>query len=187
MKTWFRILAVSTALAATPVSAAAQSWFVAPFLGGNMGGDTTTTSPAVGVSGGWMGWGWIGAEMDVSWAPTFFEQDGFLTERRVLTAMWNGMVTVPGMSETMTPFVSGGLGLFKPRLEEAGAASGVDARKLGWNIGGGIMATKGKVGVRGDLRYFRGLNETDDDVNVFGLDFSSFGFWRASAGLLVRF
>ena len=188
MKTWFRILAASLVLAATPAAAAAQSWYVSPFLGVNTGGDTTSKSAAVGVSGGWIGWRWIGAEADFGWSPAFFEQDGFLTERRVLTAMWNGVVTLPVGGESFRPYASGGLGLFRPRIEEAGgAATGVDAKKLGWNVGAGAMVTRGKVGLRGDIRYFRGLNESDDDTNAFGLDFSSFGFWRASAGLLVRF
>ena len=43
------------------------------------------------------------------------------------------------------------------------------------------------VGFRGDLRYFRGLRESDLDANAFGIDFSKFSFWRPTAGLVVRF
>jgi hypothetical protein len=131
--------------------------------------------------------GWLGAEADLSWAPTFFEQDGFLIERQVLTAMWNGVVALPLGGDRVKPFVSGGLGLFRPKIAEAGGLLGVDENKLGWNLGGGAMFMRGNVGARGDVRYFRGITESDMDTNAFDLDFSKFGFWRGSAGLVVRF
>ena len=43
-----------------------------------------------------------------------------------------------------------------------------------------------KIGIRGDLRYFRGLRDEDsgDDVD---LELGSFDFWRASVGATFRF
>ena len=142
----------------------------------------------VGVSGGWRGNGSIGVEGDLGWTPEFFKQDGFRTTRRVLTVMGNGVVNVPTSRDNLRPYVSGGLGLFHPRLSEAGG----DLRRSTHASSAGMPAaapssSRAHLGVRGDLRYFRGLRKTDADVNAFDLDFSKFGFWRATVGLAVRF
>jgi hypothetical protein len=181
-----RIIVASLALATIPATAHAQSWFFSPFLGSNMGGNTTASSPSVGVSGGWLTKGWFGAEADLAWSPTFYEQDGFLTERRALTFMGNAILAWPG-ARSVRPLVSGGVGLFSSKLSEPDGAFAVEADQFGWNIGGGVIAFKNNVGVRGDIRYFRGAGGTDNDANAFGITFSEFGFWRVSVGLAVRF
>jgi outer membrane protein with beta-barrel domain len=191
MKT-FTMSAMLAAALLTSAPAFAQmtgtrKWVVSPFFGSTSGGDATQSATTVGVSGGWRGNGWIGVEGDLGWTPEFFEQDGFRTHRQVLTLMGNGVLNVPTSSDRLRPYVSGGLGLFRPRLEEAGGIFAVDARKLGWDAGGGAEFFQGHVGVRGDLRYFRGLRSSDADVNAFDLDFSKFGFWRATVGMAVRF
>jgi Outer membrane protein beta-barrel domain len=178
------LLTAAPAFAQTAVS---NKWVVSPFVGSTAGDDATQSSTTVGVSGGWRGNGWIGVEGDLGWTPEFFEQDGFRTTRRVLTLMGNGVLNVPTGRESVRPYVSGGLGLFHPRLSEAGGIFAVDARKLGWDAGGGAEIFQGHVGVRADLRYFRGFNKSDEDVNAFDLDFSKFGFWRATVGMSVRF
>lgn len=172
---------------ASAQTASSTKWVVAPFVGSTAGDDAAQSATTVGVSGGWRGDGWLGVEGDLGWTPEFFEQDGFRTTRRVLTLMGNGVLNVPTRSNNLRPYVSGGLGLFHPRLTEAGGIFDVDARKLGWDAGGGAEFFQGSLGVRGDLRYFRGLRKTDADVNAFDLDFSTFGFWRATVGLAVRF
>ena len=190
MKT-FTITAIAISVLTMSAPAFAQSqrsnWVVTPFLGSTSGGSATETAATVGVSGGWTSSSWFGVEGDLGWTPEFFEQDGFRTTRRVLTVMGNGVVNVPAGHDSLRPYVSGGLGLFHPRLSEAGGIFSIDARKLGWDAGGGAEFFQGHVGVRGDLRYFRGLRQTDEDVNAFDLDFSKFGFWRATVGMAVRF
>lgn len=174
-----------------PAAAAAQTesktWFAAPFVGSAGGGDATAASPAVGVTGGWMGKGWFGAEADFTWAPEFFDQNGFLSRRKMVTFMGNGVVKLPIGREGVHPFLSAGLGLIRPSLAEAGELAIVVANTLGWNAGGGATFTKDQIGIRADVRYLRGLKESDADRNVFGIDFSKFGFWRFSVGLNVRF
>jgi hypothetical protein len=191
MKT-FRMFAMLAAVVLTSAPALAQTmskrnWVVAPFVGSTSGGDATQSATTVGVSGGWRGNSWVGVEGDLGWTPEFFEQDGFRTERHVLTVMGNGVLNFPTGSERLRPYVSGGLGLFRPELAEAGGLFSVDASKLGWDAGGGAEFFQGHVGVRGDLRYFRGVGNSANDVNAFDLDFSRFGFWRATVGMAVRF
>ncbi len=178
------------ALLLLPAAASAQSepraWFLTPFVASTTGGDATHSSPAVGVAGGWMSKSWFGAEADVMWAPQFFEQNGFLSRRSMVTFMGNAVATWRGLSEG-TPFISGGLGLLRPSLAEAGELEVVEKNVFGWNLGGGATFGTGQVGLRIDVRYFRGLKDDDAGTNSFGIDFSKFGFWRYSAGLNVRF
>ena len=63
----------------------------------------------------------------------------------------------------------------------------LDENSFGINVGGGVHALVRKnLGLRADLRYFRGVRDTDsgDDVD---LELGSFDFWRASVGATFRF
>jgi hypothetical protein len=173
---------------ATPDPAHAQ-WFVSPFIGGTLGGDTTHQSTAVGLSGGWMSRSGLGFAADLADAPDFFAQDGFLTSRRMTTLVGNLIVAIPlGTDSSFRPYISGGAGLLRPHLAEAGDLFVVQTNKLGLDVGGGLAAfLDTNVGIRGDIRYFRGLRKSAADTNAFGIDFSHFGFWRTSVGLVVRF
>ncbi len=181
------LVLVLVLLAPTPARA---DLTVSPFLGGQMGGDAVHKNTAVGISAGWTSNGWLGAEADFSWAPQFFEQNGFTTERQVTTFMANAVVSIPwGKRETFQPYVSGGLGLIRPTLSEPGGVfSLTEKNKLGTDVGGGATIFFNRnVGIRGDVRYFHGLREQDSDANPFNLDLATFHFWRTSAGLAVRF
>jgi hypothetical protein len=185
-RTFTAAIAAACILAAP--SAARADWIVSPFIGAHLGANAPHTSPAVGVSGGWMG-KVVGAEVDLGYGPEFFAQNGFVTDRRMLTVMGNVIVTSPwGGRDAFKPYVSGGLGVLKPKLSEAGGIFALDAKKLGMDVGGGAIGFFNRnVGLRGDIHYFRGLRKSDDDTNAFGLDLSTFHFWRASVGLAVRF
>jgi hypothetical protein len=60
-----------------------------------------------------------------------------------------------------------------------------DQNTLGWDIGGGLNVFLGHTfGIRGDLRHIRTLQ----DITLFGvLDNQPLDFWRASAGITLRF
>lgn len=194
MKKAAAVLFGGALLLAMPTSAHAADWFsrtdwfVSPFTSTQTGGDSPITSPGVGVSGGWMG-SRIGGEVDFGYAPEFFDQNGFVTNRRMITVMGNAIAPLPWISTSaIKPYVVGGVGVLKPRLSEAGDFFALDARKFGMDLGGGAMVwANPHVGVRGDARYFRGLRKSDADTNNFGLDLSTFHFWRISAGLVTKF
>jgi hypothetical protein len=42
------------------------------------------------------------------------------------------------------------------------------------------------VGLRGDVRYFRTINNNDSSLDDVNLDLGSFDFWRASVGVVIR-
>jgi hypothetical protein len=176
-------------LAAPRAAHAADNWFVSPLIGAQFGANAPRTSPGTGVSAGWWGSTW-GAEIEASYAPEFFQSNGFITDRRLTTVMGNGIVNIPWgrLGNRFKPYASAGLGVLKPKLTEAGGLLALDANKFGMNIGAGATSwTNPHVGFRGDIRYFRGLGNSAVDTNGFGLDLSTFHYWRVSLGLVARF
>ena len=187
MKLTIRLF-LTAALLALPSAAHAQLQ-VSPFAGVNAGGDTTKTSGTAGVSATWWIFDWIGIEAEGAYSPMLFEQDGFLTSRSVTTGT-GSVVFKPSMmgGEKFQPYVAAGLGVLRPNLSEAGGLAVAKGNTLALTVGVGATGfINDHVGFRGDLRYLRGLRESDLDANSFGIDFSKFSFWRPTAGLVVRF
>jgi opacity protein-like surface antigen len=206
-----RPLLVSTiavlALAGTPNRASAD-WFVTPFVGGNFGGsanfggDNNLTDEFerrvdLGASLGWMGAGIAGFELDWGWSPNFFQNttDGgefALGDSNVTTFMANVILGIPVGGQSgggVRPYAVGGLGLLRSNIS-AGTFFDVDeftSNDFGFDLGGGVHGYfNDNVGLRGDLRYFRLLqdNEPSDDLDV---GFADFNFWRATIGVTFRF
>ena len=68
----------------------------------------------------------------------------------------------------------------------------LSTNELGVNVGGGLhVFFSDNFGLRGDVRYFRGLSNDDDEIvddiidDEFGLD--DFDYWRATLGITFRF
>ena len=181
-------LLLTTAMLALPSVAHAQLQ-VSPFAGVNFGGDTTKTSGTAGISATWWVLDWMGVEAEAAYSPMFFEQDGFLTDRSVTTLTGSFVFKMPSMgSEKFQPYIAAGLGALRPNLSEAGGLAVAKGNTLAFTVGVGATGfINDHVGFRGDLRYLRGLRESDLDGNPFGIDFSKFSFWRPTAGLVVRF
>jgi hypothetical protein len=167
-------------------STGAPRGYLAPLIGLTFGGDTTSNGTTVGIAGGWRSRSWWGAEGEAAVTPNFFAQTGFLTDRSVTTVMGN--VLVHFGSSRMSVFGLGGYGLVRVDLAEAGGLAEIKKPQPGFNVGGGVMAwCRSNVGLRGDMRYVRATGDTDNDVNLFGLEVSRLSFWRASAALVVGF
>jgi opacity protein-like surface antigen len=194
------------AVVAVPDRASAQ-WFVTPFIGGNFAGDANFGSfnddfddeferrLDVGVSTGWMGRGIVGFEIDFGFSPNFFEDtigdaNFDFGENNVTTLMGNLRLAAPiGGTDGVGihPYGSGGVGLIRSRIDGGEFFRDLSTNDFGFNLGGGIDAHfNDRIGLRGDLRYFRSLqdNEPDDE---FDLAVSDFDFWRASVGVTFRF
>jgi hypothetical protein len=177
--------------AALPAIAGAQTSWISPFVGTTTGGDAAKSSLVVGASGGRMITTWLGVEGEAADAPEFFEQNGFLVSRRVTTVMGTAVVPlwIKGGNRFM-PYAAGGVGLLRPHYAEAGELASVKTNRLAANFGGGVMAlTDRSVGLRVDLRYFRGLDLSEGDAGVpaFDIDFSRVDYWRVTTGLVIRF
>jgi len=193
------------ALAATPNRASAD-WLFTPYFGGVFGGrvnfgnlnnfdDELKERATFGASLGWMGAGIIGAEFDFGFTPNFFENTvgsgDELGDSNVTTLMGNLILGVPiggqhGLG--VRPYASGGLGLIRSRVDGGSSFfDDLDTNDFGFNVGAGIHGFfTDSIGIRGDVRYFRSLedNEPDDE---FDLALADFSFWRATVGLTIRF
>lgn len=188
---------------ATPASA---DWLLTPYLGVTFGTgvefadlvdfeefDKKTT---YGGTLTWMGSGVVGFELDFGVTPDFFELptgpiDIGFGDTNVTTLMGNIVVGVPigGTSGPgVRPYGSAGLGLLRSRIEASDLFEDLSSNELGINLGGGAHIFFGdNIGIRGDLRYFRSLQDDVDVEDLIDLDFGSFDFWRATVGVTFRF
>jgi hypothetical protein len=193
---------VLSASAAAPSSASAD-WLLTPFLGSTFGGNADVNSVSggsfsndfeqkinYGASLAWMGGGVIGFEADFGYSPNFFgvansnPSFDLIGDGNVTTAMGNIVVGAP--LGGVRPYASGGLGLISSRVDNPGQFfSKASSNDLGMDVGGGVMFLGGNVGVRGDLRYFRSLNNSDS--NGVDLSLGDFRFWRGSVGVTFKF
>ena len=183
-------------LMSIPAQARAD-WIFTPFIGANLhqdddtlGVDTKNGTVNFGASLAWMGAGVFGVELDFGYAPNFFEQENASTfDGNVTTLMGNLILGIPIGGQTgggVRPYVSGGVGLIKSRLDDVEDFFDIDESSFGINAGGGVMIFfTDSVGIRGDLRYFRSFRNIDE--NDLDLSLGSFDFWRASAGVSFRF
>lgn len=193
------------ASAATPVKASAD-WLLTPFVGWNWGGtadlinsgsfdDKFEQKAMFGASLGWMGAGVVGFEADFGFAPNFFENtrgSGNFTfgDSNLTTLMGNLLLGVPIGGQHgvgFRPYAVGGVGLIKSRIDDVGALFNVDSTNWGFNVGAGaLFFFSDNVGLRGDVRYFRALQDDTPD-NDFDIGLGDFRFWRGTAGVTFRF
>lgn len=192
--------------AATPTQASAD-WLFTPFIGGNWGGSATFSDDHsdfedeferkvnFGASLAWMGGGIAGFELDFGYSPNFFQStegdaDFEYGDNNVTTLMANVVLGAPAGGQAgrgIRPYASGGVGVIKHRIGDAGDLFDVNSTNWGFNVGGGVSGFfSDNVGIRGDVRYFRSLqdNEPDDEFDV---SLSDFRFWRGTVGIVFRF
>jgi opacity protein-like surface antigen len=191
-------------LALLPRPAAAE-WLFTPYVGGLFGGDADfgdfddpddeiERRMTFGGSIGFMGAGIFGVEADFGFAPNFFENtvgpgDFEFGDSSLFTAMGNVIVGAPIGGQRgpgVRPYATAGLGLIRSHIESDTGAADFSNNDLGFNIGGGVMGFFGdNVGIRGDLRYFRSLQDTEED-NEPDFELGDFDFWRGSVGVTFR-
>jgi opacity protein-like surface antigen len=188
--------------AATPAKASAD-WLFTPFVGVNWGGSASFNTGGFdfedefekrmtfGASLGWMGDKPVGFEFDLGFAPNFFENtagdDDFpFGDSNVTTLMANVVVGAP--QGRVRPYATAGVGIIRSQIDDAeDLFDDLSTNDWGFNVGGGVNGFfSDRVGIRGDVRYFRSLqdNEPDDE---FDLALGSFNFWRGTVGLVFRF
>jgi opacity protein-like surface antigen len=188
--------------AATPASA---DWLFTPFLGVTFGGaadfgdvgdleDNLEKKITFGGTATWMGAGIVGFEVDFGSTPNFFEVttgegDFEFFDSNVTTLMGNVIIGAPIGGQTgvgVRPYGTAGIGLLRTNASVGGFIDDLDSNDLGFNVGGGAhVFFNDNIGLRGDLRYFRGLQ--DDNENDLDLDLADFDFWRGTVGVTFRF
>jgi opacity protein-like surface antigen len=205
-KAFIAVALAAVAVAVTPGRASAD-WYFTPYVGGVFGGnadfrgfegdfeDKVEQQVTFGGALGWMGAGIIGFEADFGWTPNFFENttgdaDFDFGDSNVTSLMGNLVVGAPFGGQTgpgFRPYASGGIGLLRPRVDGGAFFDDLSRNDLGINVGGGAhVFFTDNVGIRGDVRYFRSL-EDDEVDDEFDLGLSDFDFWRATVGVTFRF
>ena len=208
VRKWLLSAAVVTATCVAMPRTASADWTVTPFVGWNAGGSadvsgtngTTTASKFehkadYGVSVTGMGAGVIGGEIDFGYSPNFFatntDNNGFqfTSSSNVTTLTGNLIVGVPvgGHGAQIRPYAVGGVGLIRTNVQDAAGLFDVNTKNdFGFDVGAGVMGFfTQNVGLRGDVRYFRGFRGTSD--NTTGLGLSNFNYWRTSIGVSFKF
>jgi hypothetical protein len=204
-----RKVVIATALAlavsiGTPAKASAD-WLFTPYIGWNWGGTAGFTDQFgdfedqferqvnYGASLAWMGAGALGFELDFGYSPNFFAnttEDFEWGDSNVLTMMANLKVGAPFGGQTgagIRPYASGGVGLIRSRINDTNQLFNVTANDLGVNVGAGLAGFfTDHIGLRGDVRYFRSLQDRAPDGDL-DLGFADFRFWRGTVGLMFRF
>lgn len=190
------IVITAMALCLAPATASAE-WILTPFIGASFAAGTDNTDfddiidgskMTYGGSLAWVGGGVFGFEVDFGYAPEYFEADDddvdFVDSSNYTSLMANLMISAP--RGAFRPYGVAGVGMLKTFVDDVDDAFDVDRNALGFNIGGGVMGFfTDRVGIRGDLRYFRQMTEADDDELDFNV--TSFRFWRGTVGLSFRF
>ena len=190
--------------AAAPASA---DWLFTPYLGVTFGGaadfgdvgdfgDNFEKKMTFGGSATWMGAGIIGFEVDFGSTPNFFEVttgdgDFEFGDTNVTTLMANLVLGAPFGGQSgfgVRPYGSAGIGLLRSHVSAGGLIDDLSSNELGFNLGGGAhVFFNDNVGIRGDLRYFRGLQGSGDDDDLVELELEDFDFWRGTVGVTFRF
>ena len=190
--------ALGILLAAAPARA---DFLVTPFVGVTFGAETgflildqTAIASKDLMFGG--SWGWLsdhvfGVEAEVSFAPGFFkaeDPEGLITADSVAAFFGNVIAALPVSvtREGLRPYLVGGLGSLRIRLDDLLGLASVPDNSLALQLGAGALGfVNDRAGLRFDLRHIRSLART---TNEFTLERTSkLSFWRASVGVAIRY
>jgi Outer membrane protein beta-barrel domain len=180
-------LFVVGALAIAGASQASAETILTPYAGAVFSGDTPKSHVVYGGSLAFTAPTGLGFEVDFGLAPDFFDTDlGEVPDSNLTTLMGNIMFSgaVGGNSRI---YGSAGGGLMKSSVDDADDFFDVSRNDFGVNAGAGIIVgISDKVGIRGDIRYFRNIGDEEPD-DEFDVDFGSFSYWRGTAGIAFTF
>lgn len=205
------LVAVAVALAASTVAprSASADWVLTPFVGWNFGGSADVSGNGgvstanrfahkanFGVSAAYMGKGIVGGEVDFGYSPNFYANTTatgfqFANSSNVTTLTGNVIIGIPAGSShaaQIRPYAVAGVGLLRSHVGDAAGLFNVSSKNdFGFDVGGGVMGFFNEnVGLRGDVRYFRGFTGAPSG-SATGLALGNFQFWRASAGVTFKF
>jgi opacity protein-like surface antigen len=204
-------VAVAMACVTAIAKPASADWLFTPYLGVVFGGAANTVDidtldeafeqrSVFGGSLAAMGGGVFGLEFDFGYAPNFFQLtegdddfEFFDVNSSLTTLMANVILGIPiggSGGVGVRPYATGGIGLMRANIEFEDLFENLSSNDLGVNFGGGLhVFFTDTIGLRGDFRYFRGLQneDVDDEVTDFGFNLDDFDFWRGTVGITFRF
>jgi hypothetical protein len=191
---------VQTVTSAMAPRTASADWLFTPFHGATFGGSANVNGTGedfkdeferkLNYGASLASGGPIGFEIDFGYSPNFFGVSGDSTrinlvgDGNVTTLMGN--LLVGASAGSVRPYASGGIGMIRSKVNDPGSFfDGVSSSDLGMDAGAGLVFLSGNIGVRGDLRYFRALQ--NNDPNGVDLALGDFRFWRGTVGVTFKF
>lgn len=180
-----RAMLIAALVLGLPSAARAQT-FLTPYAGVTTGGDAPTSKLTTGLS--LMFVRTVGIEIDFGYTPDFFDESdevALVSDSNVTTLMAN-LAVAPGQGP-VRPYAVAGVGLLRTRVESDDFFDDVNTNSLGLSVGAGVIGMfSDNVGVRGDVRYLRRLQDPEDD-NDLDIAIGEFNFWRLTGGVTFRF
>ncbi len=184
-----------------------NEFIVAGFIGDSFSRSALSSNVDFGGLFDYLHNGSFGAEFLAGFAPRFKLDKLGGVNSDLNNYMANVIAAVPvGTFHAVRPFLSAGIGALtisqnnnvssNPVVSATNALFAPSETHFGGDIGGGIMAFTGSVGIRADIRYFSALGTKGGPVgslvstgvngtNQSLLDKTS--FWRANVGFAFRF
>jgi opacity protein-like surface antigen len=193
-----RLAAILLLFALAPPRAASADWFLTPFVGAKLKGQTnvvdlergaSNTKFTLGVSGAFLSEEVLGFEGEFGYYPRFFERSGgseLIARSNVATLSGNVLVAVPKFvtRDSLRPYAVAGLGLIHVGIDDVLGILPVDTNLLGLNVGGGVMGRlTDRTSMRFEVRHFRNIDRESSGVPGFGA--TRVSFWRVSLGVAL--
>jgi opacity protein-like surface antigen len=174
--------------------------FVIPFIGINFGGSTGNTfdiedagdpnRTAFGVAVGYLGGGFIGGELDVSYTHHFFGDGPSVSGNSLLTVMPAVIIAIPVGGQSgggFRPYGIAGIGMTRRDLT-LDTLEVFDDADLAYSLGAGVTVYfSDHVGVNAEYRYLRNFEVDEISIEGVDLDRSTFSFSRVGFGVAFRF
>jgi hypothetical protein len=181
-------------LCSMATDAAAQGFFINPFVGTTLTSPTavgSSTKPGFGVAlGGFSKV--VGAETEVAYYPQLLDNGANrLTQNRVVT--FSGNTLIGPTIGPVKPYGAIGIGGLYLNVKSLSSVvvpnpESISNTYVTINAGGGVAAWfSPHFGVRGDLRYYRAFGFKMSDVQTAGLVLDHFDLWRAAFGVVATF
>lgn len=203
MRSLIRSVALASVLWGCAATTASADWLVTPYAGISWRtaarfndaalfyDDEFTSRLLFGGAVTWMK-GSLGFEFDFGYQPQIFKdrsQDDFFEwgDSRVMTMMANVSYAPEFLRfGGVRPFGSGGVGVISTFVEDPQVVT-VESTDLAVNAGGGVSVPVGsRLEIRGDMRYFRTLEDNQPDREI-DVALGKLHFWRTTFGLTIRF
>jgi opacity protein-like surface antigen len=162
---------------------------ITPYAGVAFSGDAGGDARTYGGSLAFMG-DVVGLELDGAYTSDFFgpgDFEGFTTDDNVTTLM-GSLVVGPRFADGRGRLYGTlGAGLVKTRVRDEDDFFEVDSNDFGFSAGAGLSYFLGEhIGLRGDVRYFRDLQDPERD-DEFDVDIGDLDYWRGTLGLSFKF
>jgi hypothetical protein len=178
-------------------------WVAIPYAGFNWGAKVTFNDAALSYDdefksrvnfGGAVAWlnGPFAVEFDFGYLPGFFadrkaDDDFEFGPSRLLTMMGNVAYTPAFRIGGVRPYAAGGFGVILTHIQDEFDLFTVESTNAAFNVGGGGELPLGaKYGIRGDVRYFRTVQEKLPEREV-DVAIGALSFWRVTGGVTIKF